>query len=104
MAKTIVHRVFVIILVVLALLVCREWSLWYMSKGVAAGDYETVRSDQIEAGHPVTADHDAGTAVLFIWLGGCCFILGVIVGGGYAWSRSVLWPETKTSNSQQAQI
>lgn len=94
MAKKIFLVVFTIECVVLAVLLCREWTLHYIGGGQSAADYETVYRDKIEAGHhPVTADIDAGTTSFVIWWGGTiCIFFGVALGGP-AWGYQQLWPD-----------
>jgi hypothetical protein len=94
MAKKIFLVVFTIECVVLAILLCREWTLHYIGGGQSAADYETVYRDKIEAGHhPVTAEIDAGTTSFVFWWGGTiCIFLGVSLGGP-AWAYQQLWPD-----------
>lgn len=93
MVKKIVLVVFTIECVVLAPLLCREWTLHYIGGGQSAADYETVYRDKIEAGHhPVTADIDAGTTSFVFWWGGTiCIFFGVALGGP-RWAYQQLWP------------
>jgi len=62
MAKKALLIVFAIECVALAVLLCREWTLYYIGGGHAETEYQGVYRDKIDAGHhPVTADIDAGT-------------------------------------------
>jgi hypothetical protein len=94
MAKKALLVVFTIECLVLAVLLCREWTLYYISGGKAEAEYQSVYRDKIEAGHhPVTADIDAGTTSFVIWWGGTiCIFFGLALGGPY-WARQQLWPE-----------
>lgn len=68
MAKKVLLVVFTIECVVLAVLLCREWTRYYIGGGQSAADYETVYRDKLEAGHhPITADIDAGTTSFVFW-------------------------------------
>jgi hypothetical protein len=93
MAKKVLIVVFTIECVVLAVLLCREWTVYYIDGGRAESDYENVYRDKIEAGHhPVTADIDAGTTSFAMWWGGTlCIFFGVALGGP-SWAYGQLWP------------
>jgi hypothetical protein len=94
MAKKILLVVFTIECFVLAVLLCREWTRYYIGGGQAAADYETVYRDKLEAGrHPITADIDAGTTSFVFWWGGTiCIFFGVALGGP-RWAYLQLWPD-----------
>ena len=82
--------------VVLAILLCREWTVYYISGGHAETQYQHVYDDKIEAGHhPVTAEIDAGTTSFVVWWGGVvCLFLGVACGGP-CWAYQQLWPDRR---------
>jgi hypothetical protein len=93
MAKKALLVVFSIECVVLAILLCREWTLHYIGGGHAESEYQSVYRDRIEAGHhPVTAEIDAGTTSFVVWWGGVvCLFVGVAFGGP-CWAYQQLWP------------
>ena len=93
MAKKVVLVVFTIECVVLAALLCREWTLYYLDSGRAESEYERVYRDKIEAGHhDVTAEIDASTTSFLMWWGGTlCVFFGVALGGPW-WAWRHLWP------------
>lgn len=94
MAKKALLVVFSIECVVLAVLLCREWTLHYIDGGHAETEYQSVYRDKIEAGHhPVTAEIDAGTTSFIVWWGGVvCLFVGVAFGGP-CWAYHQLWPD-----------
>ena len=94
MAKKALLIVFAIECVVLAILLCREWTLYYIGGGHAETEYQSVYRDKIDAGHhPVTADIDAETTSFVVWWGGAiCIFFGVALGGPL-WAYQQLWPE-----------
>ena len=94
MAKKALLIVFAIECVVLAILLCREWTLYYIGGGHAETEYQSVYRDKIDAGHhPVTADIDAGTTSFVVWWGGAiCIFFGVALGGPF-WAYQQLWRE-----------
>lgn len=93
MAKKALLVVFTIECLVLAVLLCREWTTFYIGGGHAESDHEAVYRDKVDAGqHPVTAEIDAGTTSFAIWWGGVIsLVLGVAFGGPY-WAYQQLWP------------
>jgi hypothetical protein len=103
MAKKALLVVFTIECLILAVLLCREWTLYYIGSGQAEAEYQSVYRDKIEDGdHPVTADIDAGTTSFVIWWGGTiCIFFGVALGGPY-WARQQLWPETQMRDAAEA--
>jgi hypothetical protein len=94
MAKKVLLVVFTIECVVLAVLLCREWTVYYIGGGHAEAEYQSVYRDKIDAGHhAVTADIDAGTTSFVFWWGGTiCIFFGVALGGPF-WAYQQLWPE-----------
>jgi hypothetical protein len=104
MAKKGVLVLFTIECVVLAILLCREWTQHYIS-GPAEMEYQSVYRDKIEAGHhPVTAEVDAGTTSFVVWWGGVvCLFVGVAFGGP-SWAYRQLWPERSDQALSTASI
>jgi len=99
MAKKSLLVLFTIECIVLAVLLSREWTLYYMS-GPADAEYQSVYRDKIEAGHhPVTAEIDAGTTSFVVWWGGVvCLFVGLVYGGP-SWAHRQLWPECADQES-----
>ncbi|HET9865674.1 MAG TPA: hypothetical protein VFQ06_00170, partial [Nitrospira sp.] len=87
-----------------AILLSRDWTLYYMS-GQADAEYQSVYRDKIEAGHhPVTAEIDAGTTSFVVWWGGVvCLFIGVACGGP-SWAYRQLWPEWSDQESDAADM
>jgi hypothetical protein len=104
MAKKCVLVLFSLGCVVLAVLLCREWTLYYM-RGPAETEYQSVYRDKIEAGHhPVSAEIDAGTTSFVIWWGGVvCLLVGVGYGGP-SWAHRQLWPECGEQESDAIDV
>ena len=102
MAKKLVIVVFTIECVVLAALLCREWTLYYLS-GPAEAEYQSVYRDKVEAGHhPLTAEIDAGTSSFVIWWGGVLCLFAGVAFGGPAWAYRQLWPDRTDPESLAA--
>lgn len=94
MAKKVLHVVFTTECLVLAVLLCREWTVFYIGGGHSETEYQRVYRDKLDEGdHPVTADIDAGTTSFVFWWGGTiCIFVGVALGGPF-WAYEQLWPE-----------
>ena len=77
---------------VLAILLARAWTQYYMS-GPSDSTYAAVYLDKLDAGHHrISAEIDAGTTSLAIWWGGVLTILLAVSVGGPAWAYRHLWP------------
>ena len=94
MAKKALLVVFTIECLVLAMLLSREWTLFYIGGGHAESEYQSVYRDKMDAGHPsLRAEIDAGTTSFVFWWGGVvCLFVGIAFGGP-CWAYQQLWPE-----------
>jgi len=92
MAKKAILLLFSIECLVLAILLARAWTRYYLS-GPSERTYATVYSDKLDAGHhPLTAEIDAGTTSFVIWWIGVLALLVGLPASGCAWVYRQLWP------------